>query len=500
MKNSFITGAAVLMAANAVSKILGAVFKIPLTYIVHEEGMAVYNTAFSVYIMFLSFITSGMPFAVQKLTAVAHSRSDEARAGLIVKIATVMLVASGAVGSLILWFGADFLALAMKEERAVWAIRALSPSVLLVAAATAVKSGFQGRSDMVPTAVSQVIEAIVKLCAGYIFAVWLSGYGTQLAAAGAAAGVSVGEFIASAILIVWYIAAFKPKKKCAAGKREIMGDLMAVAMPMMLMSVIGSFLSVCDTSLLRMSLLNAGLSSEEARFVYGSYTGYAMTVLNLPTGLLATLGISIIPIAAGAADKGNTERIKSVAKRGLGFSAAAGMLAFVMLFGFGREALQILFSNTNSADLLMTASPSVLFICIMQLTGAILQSTGHLFRSFLSALTAGILRMIVTVILASRPEFNIYGAAIGSDIGYFAGAVMNLVHLAVCAGLKREYLGIFIKPAAAAAVVLAVLGPVRNIFSGIEGVIGRTAVSVFITAIIFVLIMYILREKNKDSA
>ena len=67
-------------------------------------------------------------------------------------------------------------------------------------------------------------------------------------------------------------------------------------------------------------------------------------------------------------------------------------------------------------------------------------------------------------------------------------------------GFEREYLGIFIKPAAAAAVVLAFLGPVRNIFSGIEGVIGRTAVSVFVTAIIFVLIMYILREKNKDSA
>ena len=64
MKNSFIAGAAVLMVANAVSKILGAVFKIPLTYIVHEEGMAVYNTSFSVYVMFLSFIVSGMPFAV----------------------------------------------------------------------------------------------------------------------------------------------------------------------------------------------------------------------------------------------------------------------------------------------------------------------------------------------------------------------------------------------------------------------------------------------------
>ena len=69
LKNSFLSGAVILMTANAISKILGAVFRIPLTYIVHEEGMAVYNTAFSIYVMFLSFIISGMPFAVQKLTA-----------------------------------------------------------------------------------------------------------------------------------------------------------------------------------------------------------------------------------------------------------------------------------------------------------------------------------------------------------------------------------------------------------------------------------------------
>ncbi|MEE0409944.1 MAG: oligosaccharide flippase family protein, partial [Clostridia bacterium] len=67
MKNSFIKGAAILMVANAVSKILGAVLKIPLTYIIHEEGMAVYNTAFSVYAMLLSFVMSGVPFAVSKM-------------------------------------------------------------------------------------------------------------------------------------------------------------------------------------------------------------------------------------------------------------------------------------------------------------------------------------------------------------------------------------------------------------------------------------------------
>ena len=87
-KQSFLTGALILMVANAVSKILGAVFKIPLTYILHEEGMAVYNIAFEVYIMFLSFIISGLPFAISKLTAESSSRGERARTYKIVPSAT----------------------------------------------------------------------------------------------------------------------------------------------------------------------------------------------------------------------------------------------------------------------------------------------------------------------------------------------------------------------------------------------------------------------------
>lgn len=501
VKNTFIVGAAVLMAANAVSKILGAVFKIPLTYIVHEEGMAVYNTSFSVYVMFLSFIISGMPFAVQKLTAVAYAKNDAPRAKLTVVLASVMLAAAGTVGSLILWFGAEFFALAMKEERAVWAIRALAPSVLFVALGTAVKSGFQGKSDMIPTAVSQVIEAVVKLAAGYAFAVWLTGLGTQYAAAGAAAGVTAGELIATAILVIWYSISFRGGKRCAAGKREISGELMSIAMPMLFMSVIGSFLSVCDTSLLRMSLLRAGMSAEEARFVYGSYTGYALTVLNLPSGLLATLGISIIPITAGAAERGDMNRIRSVTARGLSISAAAGMLFTVLIYSFSSEALYILFKNTYSADMLRLAAPSVLFICIMQLTGSVLQSMGHIGRAFTASAAASVIKIICTVVLVPVPELNIYGAVIGTDIGFFVGAVINLVYISRYTGLKREYSGIIITPAAAAAAALAALAPARMLFDGIEEVVLRTAAEGIAVTAVFAAVFCIFGGiKNSDRA
>ena len=428
MKKSIMTGAVILMTANIISKILGAVLKIPLTYIIHEEGMAVYNTAFSVYVMFLSFVISGMPFAVQKLTAEAHAKNDPGRAREIVRLATIALAVVGACGTAVMWFGADFFALAMKEERAGASIRAIAPSILLVALGTAVKSGFQGKSDMMPTAVSQVIESFIKLFAGYFLAVALLELGKNYAPAGAALGVTVGELIATLMLVIWYVLSVE-KVKCRDSK-GIGRALADIALPMLFMSVAGSALSVCETSVLRMSLIKAIGSAEEARFVYGAYTGYAMTVLNLPAGFLATIGISIIPVISGAAAVGNRQRIREVTSRTILLSAAAGLASAIGLYFFGWLILKLLFHNTYSVDMLRMAAPSVLFICVMQICGAILQSMGCIWRAFAASMVVAVIKLICSAVLAARPEFNIYGAIIGTDIAFCVGMIINLIDVA----------------------------------------------------------------------
>lgn len=418
------------MAANIISKVLGAVLKIPLTYIIHEEGMAVYNTAFNVYIMFLTFVVSGLPFAVQKLTAAAHATGDAPRARTIVRLSNYILLIAGLSGSLALWSGADFFALAMKEPRAAWAMRAISPAVLLVALGTAVKSGFQGKNDMVPTAVSQVIEAFIKLFAGYFSAAALVPLGTELAAAGAAGGVTVGEAAATLMLGLWYMISFRGIRAKKEGRRVILCEIAELALPLFFMSLLTSAAAVCDNSLIRASLLRAGLGEEQARFVYGAYTGYAMTVLNLPAGFLATLGISIIPVISGAAAVGDMKRIRKTAFRGIGLSAASGIAAAAVLAAAAELILHILFRNTYSAPMLRLAAPSVIFICVMQICGAILQSMGHIRRAVLAAAAAAGVKLLFSAFLVSRPEFNIYGAIIGTDAAYCVGMAVNLISVA----------------------------------------------------------------------
>ena len=429
LKNSFIKGAAILMVANAVSKILGAVLKIPLTYIIHEEGMAVYNTAFSVYAMLLSFVMSGVPFAVSKMSAAELAKDNPNGAKSIVWYSSVILFIAGLLGSLVMWFGADFFALAMKEERAVWAIRAVAPSVLLVAVGDAVKSGFQGESNMLPTAVSQCIESFIKLAAGYFFAVWLIGCGTDKSAAGAIFGVTVGELCATVMLVGSYCVTHRKIKRERGKSRLYSRELIETAMPIMLMAVTGSVLAVVDTSVLRASLLRAGLSRLSARYLYGAYTGYAMTVLNLPSGFLATLGVSIIPAISASVATGNDSRVRRLTKNGLLLSAVCGISASAVIAVFGDFILNLLFHNTTSSLLLRISAPSVFFICMMQLSGAILQAMGYTGRVFISSVTVGVIKLLSAIFLVSLPEINIYGAAIGSDIAFFVGMVINFIFL-----------------------------------------------------------------------
>lgn len=427
MKKSFMTGAVILMLANVISKILGAVLKIPLTYIIHEEGMAVYNTAFSVYVMALSVAVSGIPFAVTRLVAGESAKGNLPRAKGAVSVAALILASIGAGVSVLLFFGARFFAYAMKEPAAETAIRAIAPSVFFVAIGAGYKGAFQGKSDMIPTAVSQCIEAVIKLLAGYFLARCFVRFGCEIAAAGAITGVTVGEITATVILAGWFIIA---NRKASVTKSGLVREIADIAVPIWGLSVITSAIGVCDTSLLRWGLLNSGLSEAEARYLYGAYSGYAMTVLNLPAGFLATLGVSVVPIISAAAAVGNNLRVRSVARKGILITSVCGGLAGLFFILFGRQVLELLFNNTASADILRIAAPSIAFMCVMQFTASVLQAMGRTGSVFVTAVICGIIKLLSAVLLVTRPEINIYGAAIGSDIAYFVGMVINLIFLA----------------------------------------------------------------------
>lgn len=479
-KQSFLTGALILMIANAISKILGAVFKIPLTYILREEGMAVFNIAFEVYIMFLSFIISGLPFAISKLVAESNSRREYGRTHKIVRVSTILLIIIGLTGSLALYMGAPFFALAMKEEKAIYAIRMISPSIFFVALGTAYKSYYQGVSNMIPTAISQVVEAFVKLAAGYYLAVLFLNFGIEKTAGGAIMGVTAGEIIATAILMLMYV--FRGDKvyiKSNDKTNEILRDLLSIALPLLCASVVSNAINVADTTLIRSRLLDGGFSADEARFLYGAYTGYALTVFHLPVGILATLGVSILPVVAGTIAVNNMKKAQLATDIGIRLAVMLSLPCGVVMYTMSGEILSVLFHNSASADMLRVVAPCVVMMCVTQITSSILQSAGRIMLPFFTALAGSAIKLSLSWYLVAIPEINIYGSAISSIVAYTVVMILNLIAIRKCLCLKQNITAIIIKPAAAAAVMLFVIRLLKeSVYALCGGIISLAAVCI----------------------
>lgn len=488
-KKSFFMGAIILTVANIISKILGAVFKIPLTYILKEEGMAVFGTANTVYSLFLTFVISGIPLATSRLVASDSALGRHSDVTKTVSASQRLLCLSGLLGSIVLFILAKPLAIAMKDPAAALSIKIISPSVFLVAAGSVYKSYFQGSSNMLPTAISQVIESMVRMLAGFYFAYLLISFSPSEKAAGATAGVTIGELIATAILFLIYLFTKKaPKKHSALSYRHIYKNISNIAVPMLFSSVILSAMNMVDVATVRNQLLRVTFTpgmcekfllqfssytnlfddlsktlkftQSGARWLYGAYSGYALTVFHLPLGVFATLGVTILPLISGNLAKGKLEAVRRISKNTILTTLMFSVPCSIIFITLGDTILKILFHNTASSTMLMLVSPCLIILSLSQLFTAILHSSGKIFEPFLIQLAGVFLKILGNLILI--PHYHIYGAIISSTVSFLVSAIFEWRILKRAFGIeikKREIFPFFISALPMIAVIVLVKNP-----------------------------------------
>ncbi len=453
---SFLKGTLILIIANTISKVLGAILKIPLTYILGEQGMAIYQTAFSVYIMLLSLITSGIPFALSKYIAESIPLKKKGNIHFALSFTTALMLILGLFASVAMFFGADFFALSMKDPKASLAIRAISPSILFVALGAVYKSLYQGYSHQTPTAISQVIEAFIKLIAGYCLASWFSAFSLKYASAASVFGVTIGEAFATLILFLMCFpykrenAPFSPENR----RRDIIRSIAGIALPMTAVSVVSGSLGLLETSVIRNRLTSIvftdqsaqqflslyspytdvfsslpntmKLSFDGARWLYGAYSGYAATVFNLPAGILATFGISILPVVTRCITLGDTAHLRtSVSSTAKIILAISVPCAAIMMF-FSKEILDILFSNTASSLMLSCLAPLLVLVTLTQFICSVHHAAGDIITPFWFSLIAIAVRISLSYILIGIPELNILGVIISSFISAVILLTLNI--------------------------------------------------------------------------
>ena len=165
-RHNFISGAAVLALAVAVTKVLGALYKIPLGNLLDKEGMAHFYAAYNIYNLLLVLSTAGLPLALSRLVSRAAAQGRLNAQRRIFRTALALLAVIGAVCSAVMCLFPQVLSGLLHDSLAAPAIRVLGPAVLFVCLTSAIRGYTQGLGDMTPTAVSQMTESAGKLVIG----------------------------------------------------------------------------------------------------------------------------------------------------------------------------------------------------------------------------------------------------------------------------------------------------------------------------------------------
>lgn len=245
--NNFVNGAAILSVAGIIVKILGAIFRIPLSSIIGSEGIGLYQLAYPMYSFLLVISSAGFPVAISRLVAQAVNVGDYKLADRTFRLSRKLMLVLGATATIIMLLASGFVANKQGNPDSKYALMAIAPAILFVSVMSAYRGYFQGMQNMVPTAISQIIEQFIKLVAGLGFAAVFVRYGVEWGAAGAVGGVMLSELVALVYIVFLYGKA-SPNIKADISSmttdtsdltsRQIIKDILLIAIPVAIGSAI----------------------------------------------------------------------------------------------------------------------------------------------------------------------------------------------------------------------------------------------------------------------
>lgn len=439
-KQSFMKGAAILSASTLLVKILGLLFSIPLANFISTASMSYFYTAYDIFGIFLMLSTAGLPIAVSRMVGTAYSQGRRKEADRVFSVAFWLFFVIGLVGCLIMFFGSKQIARLMKNPGADHAIMALAPTMFFISVMSALRGYFQGRSNMVPTAVSQTIEAVTKVIIGVGLAVYIiNQYDSDAwAAVGAIVGVSISAGLGTIYLVAYKLRqkrrdrAERQDEQVTASRKAMLMSLVRFAVPITIGSCFLSLLDNVDAAILMDRLQTAaGFSLKQAEDLRG-VLGHARKFFDLPGAFVVPISTSLLPVLSGAiasGDKHSTDHISSISMRVtmlISIPASVGMCLFarpicqLLLFGAPEAA-------ASTAPLLAMLSVAIAFNSTLFTTNAILQSFGRATVPVINMAIGGVVKIVLSYVLIGMPEINAMGSAISTVVSYFLIMVLNLI-------------------------------------------------------------------------
>lgn len=477
-EKAFLVQGSILAIAGVVTKIIGAVYRVPLVNILGDKGMGYYGVAFQIYTIALTLTSYSLPLAVSKLVSARNATGQYKNAHKVFKSALTFAFLAGGTAALIIFFGADFIAsdiMAMKLSS--YALRVLAPCIIVVAVLGVFRGFFQGNGSMVPTAISQVLEQIVNAVVSIAGAYFLlraarsanrgDGYSMAMAATGGTLGTVAGAL--SALLFLMFLFAayqrvLKRQKQRDRTRRtesyqHIFKVLVLTIAPVLLSSTVYNLCGVIDNAMFGKIMSIQGHAESDYAGLLGILSGKYDTLINVPLAFSNALGSSLIPSLVATVKTGNKRQINSKISMFTRFNMLIAIPSAVGLLVLAKPLLDLIFfteDNVTAAKILQVGAISVIFYCLSTVTNAVHQGLDNMMIPVRSASISVVVHAVALFIMMVVFKWGIYAVVISKIIFAATASMLNSHALRQKIGYVQEQKKTFAIPIVSAIIMGAV--------------------------------------------
>lgn len=439
-------GALVLAIGGFITKVLGALYRVPLAKLLGAEGLGVYQMAFPVYALLCEISSAGVPNALARAISKENDGEEYLKSSLKIFGAIGVLL-----GALLFIFSRQ-VAIFLGDESSLYIYKTFAPAVVIVPLIASFRGYFQGGLKMYPTALSQIIEQVAKIAVGILLIKSVNDAKERVIFAGAS--VAIAEFFALIFLVILF---FVKRKKsvdafCRLDKdntltvlrnstktqnnRQRAKGLFLSVLPITLLSLTLPLSQVIDCSIIIRALSKM---RADARGIYGVYSGGAMAIVNLPV----TVCFALATVAVPAIAKRDGAR-KSKAKLLLLSTLVLSFLGALCCYLFSPLAVRLLFSGFSSEYQAMTVmlvralSLNVIFSAMLQTINSILIGVGKTSKALVGLIVGVIVKTTLTVIFINFTNLGILVMPITVTLCNLLACFINLLYIKKYANQKNH--------------------------------------------------------------
>lgn len=429
-ESSFTDGVVILTASAVIVKLIGVCYKIPLVRLLGTEGMGYFNAAYDVYALLCMISTTGLPVAVSVM--MNKYRGQHKRIFL---LSLIIFLLIGVFGAALVFFAADTIADRIGAPGAAQSLRFISPAVLFICVSGALRGYYQGNRNMVPTAISQVIEAASKLIFGLFFAyiAIMHGQGPVSTAAFAVLGLSVGTLLSAGYL---WLPKKHPVNLDSQGVpfRVLLAQTLKVAFPVTLGAAVSGLSKMIDLGLIMRRLQDVGYGTEASVSLYGCYSAMVIPLYSAVPALFGSVALPLVPHLSYAIERNDIEKQRELLGTTFRLTALISVPGAIGMGMLSDRLLQLLYQGSDelkvAVPLLLIISTAVPASCLITATNAILQAYSRAWIPMLSTVIGCLIKAALLYYLAGLETVGILAAPISTLLCCTVIVLINLICIA----------------------------------------------------------------------